>query len=68
MATEESTLELLARLGTEVLMEELTRRAVVAGMGVEDFIRETRENIRTGRDENTAGLAEGHEGESLATD
>lgn len=64
MAAEESTLELLARLGTEILIEELGRRAVMAGMGVEDFIRETRENIREGREENRAGRAEGHEGET----
>jgi hypothetical protein len=63
MAAEESTVELLARLATEVLLEELARRAVESGMGVEDFIRETRESIRKGREENTAGREAGHEHE-----
>jgi hypothetical protein len=60
---QETTIELLTRLATEVLLEELARRAVKAGMSTEDFIRETRENIRLGRAENEAGRQVGHEEE-----
>jgi hypothetical protein len=59
----ESTAELLAQITIEVLLDELNRRAVIAGMTVEDLVRETKASIQSGRDENTAGRQAGHETE-----
>lgn len=61
MATNPETLAFLASLGIEVLMREIERRAIEAGMDTDAFIRETRDSIRQGRDENAAGRAEGHD-------
>lgn len=62
----ESDLELLARLTTEIILEEIARRAVTAGMSADEFIAATRDSIRKGREENDAGRKLGHEGDSSA--
>lgn len=62
----ESDVELLARLTTEIILEEIARRAVTAGMSADEFIAATRESIRKGREENEAGRRLGHENDPLA--
>jgi hypothetical protein len=57
----------LANIATEVLLDEITRRAKESGMTADDLIAATRDSIERGRMENEAGSKLGHEGEGVLT-